>query len=182
MPTMRRKARGYWNGASAKKIGGVNVEVTVPVIDGLELDEDKLFSRTGTALATEIRKSLKKGQQPDGTPLPQPQPGKDVRTPLRRSGELIDSIKQRDGVVSPSTSPRPELGSRARSNFGLLKILLSGKFQRKGKPEGAVSKARGSIDPLGSADPKLGERVNSAASKVMEKLQVKLKSKGSTKV
>lgn len=53
--------------------------------------------------------------------------------------------------VGAAPAPRPEVGSKARSNFGLLKILFSGKFQRTGKPDSEVSKARGPIDPLGEA-------------------------------
>lgn len=188
----RRMARGWFGGSLSKETGMVTVEITVPVVTGLDLDEATLHKKVGQALATDIRKSLRAGRQPDGGTLPDPIPAKGVGTPLNRSGKLIDSIKYRDGWVAPSTNLRSDVGKRARSNFGLMKILISGIFwprhrytvskkwglyrAEKASIPGAQQHAvRPMIDPLGSQDPKLPEKINALARKVMAKMVIKLR-------
>lgn len=191
----RRWGRGWYAGTLARDTQAVRVEITVPVVTGLDIDESTLYKKVGQQLATDIRKSLRAGRNPDGKPLPDPIPAKGVGTPLNRSGKLIDSIKYRDGWVAPSANLRADVGKRARSNFGLMKILLSGIFwpryrytvskrwglyraEKAGIPGAQITASRPTIDPLGSLDPNLPKRVNDAATRVMAKMVIKLKGRG----
>ncbi|MBK6684009.1 MAG: hypothetical protein IPG45_06005 [Deltaproteobacteria bacterium] len=174
----RRMARGWFGGKTAQSLGGVQLEITmtIPVFESIELTKESealLYKRVGQALAADIRKTLKAGNSPDGTPLPQPQGlGKDkrVKSPLNRTGKLIESIKYRGGIVAPSTNTRPGMGKRVRNNFGLNKILVSGRLHGRHKQDATIY---GPVDPLGALDEKLGERVNAIADKVARKMVLK---------
>lgn len=174
----RRMARGWFGGSTARSLGGVQLEITmtIPIFESIELTKESealLYKRVGQALASDIRKSLRAGVAGDGTPLPAPQGlgnDKRVKSPLNRTGKLIDSIKYRGGIVAPSTNTRPEVGKRARSNFGLNNILVSGRLHGRHKQN---AKVYGPVDPLGALDDKLGDRVNAIAAKVARKMVLK---------
>ena len=120
------------------------VDLNFPLSIRLALDSAEVEKKVGTKLATAIRKRLRKGVDAQGEALPPPKTGK---RPLKSTGKLLRSIKyqRRLGFVAPSVrSNRDDISKRARSNFGLMSIQISGVF-RKGS-----SASREPIDPMGA--------------------------------
>lgn len=183
----RRMARGAFGGSLARSQQGLQVQIEVPVVEGLDFDQEAFYRATGQRVATEVRSSLRAGEEyASGAALPQPQPGKGVGSPLNRTGALIASIKYRGGWVHPSTNTRRDVSKRARSNFGLMAIHLSGIYWRRyadlttsGRKAMAKGRAtfrpRATIDPMGTLSPNLPDKVQAAANSAFRKLVVKLR-------
>ena len=120
------------------------VDLNFPLSIRLALDSAEVEKKVGTKLATAIRKRLRKGVDAHGEALPALKTGK---RPLKSTGKLLRSIKyqRKLGFVAPSVrSNRDDISKRARSNFGLMAIQISGVF-RKGS-----SASREPIDPMGA--------------------------------
>ena len=106
--------------------GLLTVDMRIPIALRLKLDSDRVARRVGNQAAKLIRKRLRRGQDGDGSPLPQP---KDGSKPARLSGRLIRDIRyhKREGRVRPTSRRRQDVGqgSRgARSSFGLMRIHI----------------------------------------------------------
>lgn len=131
-------ARGYFGGDAFKKL--LVVDINFPTHIRLRIDGEKFTRNVGNKVATAIRKRLKLGLNAAGEEMPRPLQflgsGLEVRSgeALKRTGELIDSIKYRKdtGMISPSTSVRTTVSSRVRSNFGLMAVHIAGVYQRRG--------------------------------------------------
>lgn len=146
-------ARGRFGGRLNQDL--LTVDLNFPVNIRLGLNGDAVTRKVGQRLATKIRSRLRKGLDGDGSPLPRPLSG---GKPLNNTGLLIKSIKYvpRLGMVLPSTGIREgaydkprkssQISSRARSNFGLMTIHISGIYTRKGA---SSSRSRPDIDPMG---------------------------------
>lgn len=121
----------------------VEIEFHIPTNIRLKLDSARVEARVGNKIAAFIRRrigsrvSLRSG------------------TSLNQTGDLIRSIKydKKAGVVRPSVRTRPGASPRARSNFGIMKIYISGKFRRDGYQRLERT------DPMGSEDPKLLNKI-----------------------
>lgn len=185
----RRMARGFFGGSLAKtQQQGLQVEITVPVVEGLDFDENAFYRKTGNSLATAIRAAIRTGTELHGKALPQPKPGKGVGSPLNRTGGLIRSIRYSGGWVAPSTRRRQDVSRRAYSNFGLMAIHLSGIYWRRyadltasGRKAIAKGKAtfnaatRGLIDPLGTLDERTPKLIDKLAADALQGMLVTLK-------
>ena len=154
--------------------GLLTVSIEIPNLE-LEIDINKLTRAVGHTVAANVRKRLKAGLDGDGSPLPAPQAD---NSPFDRTGELIKSIKYypKMGMVAPSTWTRQGVGRRARSNFGLMSILIANVFTRKGKAQN--SSRPDPTDPMGSMSPKTREIIEKAAAKELARQA----NKGETKV
>lgn len=157
---MRALPRGRF-GASIRD-GLLSVHIDIPARAQLYISRDKLLKAIGNSVASNIRKRLSAGIDGDGSPLPTPQTG---NTPFNRTGELIKSIKyySKSGMVSPGMWTRQGIGRRARSNFGLMSILIANVFTRKGKPQNPSRPEP--KDPMGSLSPKTVEIIEKAAAR-----------------
>lgn len=98
--------------------------VSIEGVDGLRIEapEKPLVNAAGRKLATLVRRRIRRGVDGDG-PLPRPEaPNK----PLRRSGELLKSIKwnAKKGLVMA-------MGSRSDSNLSNAALLAVQTFGRR---------------------------------------------------
>lgn len=136
------------------------VRFNIPTRIRLKINGDRLKKAIGASVAAAVRRRLTRGQDGDGRPLPAPIAG---NSPLNRTGELIKSIKYwaRLGIVGPSTFARPDVSERARSNFGLMKIHISGIYSKAGD---AVDRPD-LVDPMGSNSLETFQTIEKAGTK-----------------
>ena len=98
----------------------------------LDIDERRLVSAMGRAVATEVRKTLRRGKTPTGESIVV---GEDGGAPLRDTGQLIKSIKsvvKKDERgnwtaliwATGTRTDAPRLGGR---NAGLLAVQIHGR-------------------------------------------------------
>jgi len=131
----------------------------------MRINEAKMERNVGNRLATLIKKRLRAGLDGDGQAIPT---AKTASNPaINRTGELIKSIRYKDGWVAPGWSKyRPEKGPgmNVRTNFGLMIVLLSGlnvnrakRYTRKdGEPRQPMPKYG---DLMGAESPKQQEQL-----------------------
>jgi hypothetical protein len=187
----RRMARGFFGGDLFKGHTRLMVDIEIPEFTGVDFDQEQVFKALGNAHAKTIRNRLKAGVGGDGRALPAPKPRRKMEPagrPLHRTGSLINSIKYRRGLIAPSTTTRVELGKRARSNFGLMAIHISGVYTSKHRPPSPRTIERGAIDPLGSFSDTLNDELQREFNRQFERLsgkgrgRIKLKSTRKKKI
>jgi len=140
--------------------GGLVVRFNIPLRMRLKINGDKLKRAIGASVAAATRRRLTQGQDGDGRPLPAPESG---TPPLQRTGVMIKSIKYwaRMGIVAPSTTARPDVSARARSNFGLMSIHISGIYSKDGD---AVDRPA-LVDPMGQNSPETFKAIEKSGTK-----------------
>ena len=116
--------------------GGLEIDFDIPLRMRFQFDATRVERRVGTKLANAVRKRIRAGI------------GLRSGTDLKETGALIRSIRynRHTGTVRPSTKTRQDVSTRARSNYGLMKIYISGKFRRKGYQRLEPT------DPMGTED------------------------------
>lgn len=80
----------------------------------VKINAEKLSRNVGNRLATKIKQRLRSGLEADGTPIQAPVTG---GKPLNRTGELIKSIRYRDGWVAASWQRRRQEKLSRRSQW-----------------------------------------------------------------
>lgn len=100
-------------------------EITYPELLALDIDIDRALNETGDDVAGRAVRALRSGRVYQGAGLPG-----DIT--LKRTGKLLNSIRwtPRLKEVGP-TGRRSDVSKTARSNYGLLRILASGRDKRK---------------------------------------------------
>ena len=123
--------------------GDVDIEFHLPLKMTFRLDEARVERAVGNRLAKHIRGRIRQGT------------GLRTGTDLKETGSLIRSIRydRKAGVVRPSTRRRQGVSNRAGSNYGLMRIYISGKFRKQGYQRLEPA------DPMGSRDPNMRARV-----------------------
>lgn len=160
------------------------------------INAEKLSRNVGNRLVTKIKQRLRQGLTAKGTPI---QPPVNGGKPMQRTGELIQSIRWKDGYVAAGWSkPRKEKLARKRNwvtrrnrqtgkmerafvrgsvstNFGLMIVLqLTGgeyrrRFQGGRKKDGEPFMRRSMIDLMGADEPKTGELIMQLARKELQR-------------
>ncbi len=118
--------------------GGIEVDLSnFPLDWRLRLDSERIMRKVGNKVAARVRRRMKtrKGMRS----------GQD----LNNTGALIRSVKydRREGVVRPSVRTRSDVSRRVRSNYGLYRVHLSGKYRRIGYQRLEPMDALGTEDP-----------------------------------
>ena len=114
-------ARGRFGGSLFRDM--LTIDCNFPIGLSLRVDLDAIATKGGRAGANYARKRLRSGRGADGA-LPTP---KDGGTPGQRTGKLFRSIKfdLHAGLIMPNPRGRRDVSARARSNFGLMAILIA---------------------------------------------------------
>lgn len=138
-----------------------------------KINKDKLFKKVGGRVASGVKRRIKKGEGADGMSLPPPQSA--TNPPLMRTKKLWRSIKydRRLKEVIPSTKRREDVSRRARSNFGLMRILI---VQRDIDPMGVDSGLEKTMSTASQKEIK--RQINSGEGGLITELKGRLRSRG----
>lgn len=161
---MKELARGFRGGQAFR--GLLQVDLNFPTAIRLRIDGDKVKKAIGNGVAAAVRSRLRQGLDGDGSPLPAPASG---GAPLNARGSLIRSIRYdpRLGFVLPRTTRREDVSKRARSNFGLMAILISGVFVPRGRQQSTDRPML--VDPMGSDQPSTVKLVEEFGAKELKR-------------
>jgi hypothetical protein len=107
---------------------GIKTTIDVPIMTRLDLNRDKIVGKMGAFTAQKIKARLRKGQDAEGRPIDKAKdPG--AKAPLRRTGELIRSVK-RNRVKKNSGRTTVQAKGR-RSDGRINEVVMATQQKRK---------------------------------------------------
>ena len=143
-------------------------------LDGLRfvVDEKPLVNAAGRKMATKLRQRIRRGMDGTGGPLPQAEPGHTgqkkppPKKPLRRTGQLLKSIKwnAKKRVIAPTNDSQRDDSNL--SNGALFAVLVYG------RRDWLDHDSKGRIDPL-RVTPEIEQVAADAVDKELEKQTAK---------